>query len=186
MFRIFFVFLALSIASPAAFFEAYPGFDELYRRADFVGVVSLKARVPDPNEDQSGIRFGPHRLFQIDSLRVVKGEPIQGKVARLADRRLRHDGDHVVPVPFEDILLPEKRFLVFLRLPLGSDNHYDWDELNVEGAVLAIAPITNLHDIDRLKPVEVFEKVIRDHTAYCRAIYEHAIAQEAIFNKKGQ
>ena len=62
----------------------------------------------------------------------------------------------------------------------GPSGRYRWDELHAEGAVLPLSPKSNLEMIDVTKPFEAFEKIIRDYTAHCKALYEHALIQERL------
>jgi hypothetical protein len=122
-------------------------------------------------------------------------------VARLADRRIEIDGETAVPVPFEDILTPEKKFLVFLNgrtkanakgwdqkgwEQLHGGSRYQWDEVHAEGAVLPVSPLTNLYTIDIKNPYKTFDQIISDYTAYTKKLYEHAVAQQRIVKQKGR
>ena len=187
MIRFLFISVALAVTCKGAFYERFPGFKELFGRAEFVGIVTLNKRaVPRNDRERLSDSYGPHRFFEIESVIVFKGKPIQSQVARLADYRLHHDGDQYFGAPYEDILTPEKQFLVFLQTPVGPSDRYTWDCLNAEGAVLPISPKTNLHTMEVSKPFVVFDQVISDYKDYCKALYEHAIQQERILNKQGQ
>lgn len=185
-----FLFIALFFIgfSHAAVYEPFPGFKDLYESADFVGIVTLVKRdVPKDEKDAWRDWIGPHRFFQIDSVMVFKGAQIRAQVARLADRRLEFDGDAFHPVPLGEILTPEKQFLVFLNgTPVGPAGRYRWDEIHAEGAVLPVSPKTSLQNLDTTKPYAAFDQIIQDYTAYCKALYEHAVIQERLLKQQGQ
>ena len=165
MIRFLLLIVLSTVVCRGAICDPFPGFKALYERADFVGVVELVKRdVPKDEQTAQGDLIGPHRFFEIRSVKIFKGREIQSEVARLADRRLQRDGT-------EDILTPTKRFLVFLvgvpANPSGEAGwkavHGDrcrWDELHAEGAVLPVPPNVDLEKVDVAKPFEFFEQVI--------------------------
>ena len=181
MLRFLFIAIMLSGSSFAAVYETFPGFEDHYRRADYVGIVTLGAR--DVSKDERGRisdSIGPHRFFRISSIVTIKGKKIEGDVARLADRRLGFP-------PLGDILTPEKTFLVFLTGDSGyQSNRYQWDEIYAEGSVLPVSPKTNLHAIDASKPFDLFKQIVADYASYCAELAEFAKQQHQLVEKKGQ
>jgi hypothetical protein len=195
--RIVLIIIALVSASNGALYQAFPGFQSLYESADFVGIVTLVKRdVPKNKDDQDSEMYGPHRFFSIKSIVIFKGDEIDGAVARLADRRIEIGGVAAVPAPFEDILTPEKQFLVFLNGrtkanakgwdQLHGGSRYQWDEVHAEGAVLPVSPLTNFLTIDIKNPYKTFDQIISDYTEYTKKLYEHAVAQQRLVKQKGQ
>jgi hypothetical protein len=178
--------LALCSICSAAVYEEFPGFKELYARANFVGIVKLGSRdVPKDEDGAFSDWIGPHRFFEVTSVKILKGPKIQSQIARLADRRLEMDGKKISRAPSEEILLSEKQFLVFLTgSAVGPSDRYRWDELHAEGAVLPVSPKTNLETLDLTKPLEVCEQIVRDYTAHCKALYEHALVQERLLGTR--
>jgi len=181
MLRLLFIAILLSGSSIAAVYETFPGFENLYRRADFVGLVTLGARdVPKDERGRVSDSIGPHRFFRITSVLTIKGKKIEGDVARLADRRLGYP-------PLEEILTPEKTFLVFLTGDSGyKDSRYQWDEIHAEGSVLPVSPKTNLDAIDATKPFDLFKKIVADYATHCTEIAEFAKQQQRLVEKQGQ
>lgn len=171
----------------AAFYEPFPGFEALYKRASFVGIVKIGERdVPDDESGQRADWIGPHRFFQIDSVMVFKGSKISGDVARLADRRIELIGDgKMVMAPSEEILTQEKTFLVFL-MGRYEKNRYQWDEVHAEGSVLPVSPQTNVRLIDVKNPIQSCHRIVADYTAYCQQLLKHALAQQKIVDQFGQ
>lgn len=149
----------------AEYFHPFPGFKTMLDHAAFVGIVKLESP-----SDSSAFVGSSFRCFTVRSQVVFKGNAIQGEVARLADRRLSILGDQHQNWPFEDILEPEKSFLVFLSGPSPaalSSGLFKWDELHYEGAVLPLSPLISAGNYDEKKPLESFSKVVRDHSQYC-------------------
>jgi hypothetical protein len=196
MIRFLLISVIMAAACKGAIFDPFPGFRALYEQADFVGIVTLVKRgVPKDEKDASGDTIGPHRFFTIKSINVFKGDAIDGAVARLADRRIRLDGGTVFSVPFEDILKPERKFLVFLSGQTKENEkgwvqlhgtRYQWDEIHAEGAVLPVSPLTDLHLIDTKKPFKIFDQIVSDYTKYCEKLHKHALEQQRIVKQKGQ
>jgi hypothetical protein len=188
MFRVIAISLAFVASCNAAVYERFPGFKRLYEQADFVGIVTLVRRdVPKDQKAAWGDWIGPHRFFEITSVKVLKGPQIRSQIARLADRRLEIGDGSFFPVPLGEVLLPETRFLVFLSgSPIGASGRYRWDELHAEGAVLPVSPKTNLETLNLTKPLELFEQIVKDYTAHCKALYEHALDQERLLKANGQ
>lgn len=188
MFHLIFIACAVTSFCNGAVYERFPGFKQLYERADFVGIVTLVKRdVPSDEKAAWSDWIGPHRFFEIRSVKVFKGPKIQSQIARLADRRLELGANGISPAPSEEILLPEKQFLVFMTGSAeGPSGRYRWDELHAEGAVLPLSPKSNLEMIDVTRPFEAFEQIIRDYTAHCKALYEHALIQERLLKSNGQ
>lgn len=196
MIRFLLITIALAATCKGAFYEQFPGFRPLYERANFVGIVTLVKRdVPKDEKDAWGDSIGPHSFFTIKSIKIFKGDAIDGDVARLADRRITIDGNTVFPVPIGDILTPERQFLVFLNGQTkknGKDwvrlhgSRYQWDEIHAEGAVLPVSPLTNLNCIDVKNPYKTFDQIVFDYTEYSKKQYEHAVEQQRIVKQKGQ
>jgi hypothetical protein len=167
MIRSFLLIVLSTVVCRGAVYDPFPGFKVLYERADFVGVVELVKRdFPKDEETVQSDLIGPHRFFEIKSVKIFKGREIRSEVARLADRRLQRDGT-------EEILVPTKRFLVFMigapedpsRLAgwkMLHGDRYRWDELHAEGAVLSVPPNVDLERVDVVNPFDFFEQVIRN------------------------
>ena len=177
------LFLASALMCGAAVYEEFPGFKDLFERADFVGVVKLGAR--DIQEDEAMRTFdstGPHRFFQIESKLVLKGEPISENVARLADRRLGTRSKSVTSIRNQEILAPEGLFLVFLKGSVFSKGRYQWDEIHAEGAVLPVTSKTNLHTmrISKETPLTKINQIVSDYTDFCRQLFEQAVIQQTL------
>ena len=181
MLRYLFIAIMLGGSSLAAVYESFPGFEDLYRRADYVGIVTLGVRdIPADEQVLASDSVGPHRFFRITSVVTIKGKKIEGDVARLADRRLGSP-------PLGDILTPEKTFLVFLTGDSGyPSSRYQWDEIHAEGSVLPVSPKTNLHAIDASKPFDLFKQIVADYAIYCAELAEFAKQQHQLVEKKGQ
>jgi hypothetical protein len=181
MLRFLSIALFLTCSSLAAVYERFPGFEDLYRRADFVGIIKLADRdVPKDAHKRASDWVGPHRFFKISSVLTLKGEKIEGDVARLADRRLGFP-------PLGEILTPEKTFLVFLTGDSGFQDHrYQWDEIHAEGSVLPVSPKTNLHAIDTSKPFDLFKQIVSDYAIYCAELSKFAKQQERLVEQQGQ
>jgi hypothetical protein len=181
MLRFLYIALLLTSSALAAVYKTFPGFENLYRRADFVGIITLADRdIPKEAHTRASDWVGPHRFFKISSVLTIKGEKIEGDVARLADRRLG------LP-PLGEILTPEKTFLVFLTGDSGCQDHrYQWDEIHAEGSVLPVSPKTNFQTIDASKPFDLFRKIVADYAAYCAELSEFAEKQELLVEQQGQ
>ena len=177
------LFLASALVCGAAVYEEFPGFKNLFERADFVGVVKLGCR--DIQKDKAMRGFdstGPHRFFQIESKLILKGEPIKENVARLADRRLGTWGKSVTSIRNQEVLAPERLFLVFLKGSLSSKGRYQWDEIHAEGAVLPVTVKTNLHAMRNSEepPLVKIDQIVSDYTDFCRQLFEQAVTQQAL------
>ena len=178
MIRLIITLLLISSPCRAAVYERFPGFEELFKRADYVGIVTLGARdVPKDEYGRQSDAIGPHRFFQITSVITLKGKEIKGDVARLADRRIGFP-------PIGEILAPEQKFLVFLTGDLGYQSvRYQWDEIHAEGSVLPVSPKTNLYGIDTTKKFELFRQIVVDYATHCKEVADHAVKQQVFVEK---
>lgn len=188
--RLLLLILASALGAHAAIYEEFPGFKNLFERADFVGIVKLGARdVPTNPRLRASDWVGPHRFFRIESEVVLKGDKISGDVARLADRRLGTWGESVLSIRNQEILVTDGLFLVFMHGRNESESaRYQWDEIHAEGAVLPVSPKSNLNNLQygSEDPLVKIDTIIQDYTDFCRQFFEQAVIQATLIEQQSE